>query len=318
MNKTTNKVVLIGSGQVGVGFMWTAITQGLAQEYVIIDLNDDLAKGNAYDFQDAQASMPYSYSIKNGGYEECKDADLIVITAGRPQRPGETRLDMVADNAKVMKNIAESVKGSGFSGVTVIASNPVDIMTTVFLKVTGYDNNKVISSGCVLDSARLKNELAMKFGYNVKDIDAHVMGEHGDSSFSALSQCTVNGFPMQDELNSNGLASDEERNEFHKSVFKRAYVIIEGKKYTNFGIGGALTKIGKSILWDQKHIMPVGVYLTGEYGHEGVHASIPAMLGKGGVIKTMELPLSPEEKAKFDNSVSVLKANLEVAEKAIS
>lgn len=317
MRKTTNKIVLIGSGQVGVGFLWSAISQGLASEYSIIDLNEGVAKGNVYDFQDAIATQTWDYKVEAASYESVKDADLVVITAGRPQKLGETRLEMVADNAKIMKNIAESVKSNGFKGVTVIASNPVDIMASIYKEVTGFDSKKVISSGCVLDSARLKNALSQIFGHNRKDIIAYVMGEHGDSSISTFENATIAGIPLKSSYEEKGLTK-QKLDELHESVWKRAYKIIEGKGYTNFGIGSALCKISRSILRDEKLILPVGVFLTGEYNHTGVHASIPATVGAGGIIDTHEFPLSDKEKKDFDKSVSILKDNLKVALDAIN
>ncbi|SYV94819.1 L-lactate dehydrogenase, partial [Mycoplasma putrefaciens] len=183
MKKTTNKVVLIGAGAVGTSFLYAAINQGIAEEYVLIDAFAEPAQGNALDLADTLAVLPQSFSsIKAGSYEDCKDADIIVITAGRPQKPGETRLEMVAGNAEIMRNIALEVKKSGFDGITVIASNPVDVITHVYQQITGFDQHKVIGSGTTLDSARLRRLLAAKLNVQVSSVNAYLAGEHGDSS----------------------------------------------------------------------------------------------------------------------------------------
>jgi len=217
MKKTTNKIVLIGSGAVGTSFLYSALSQGIAQEYGIIDINPDSAFGNKLDLEDAVPSLKYEAKITSGGYELVKDADLVIITAGRPQLEGETRLDMVAGNAKIMKNIANEVKASGFDGVTVIAANPVDVMTTVYQKITGFDANKVISSSCSLDTARLRIELANIFNVSTKDITAFVLGEHGDSSISTFTNGSISGVPLADLYEKHGL-NKEKLAEIHEKV----------------------------------------------------------------------------------------------------
>jgi len=178
------KIVLVGCGAVGSSFIYSAINQGLAEEYILIDKFKNLAEGNALDLGDVQASLEYPFTaIKVGDFQDCHDADLIVITAGRPRKVGETRLDMVSDNAKIISDIALEINLSGFKGITLIASNPVDVMTAVYQKVTGFDVHKVLGAGTILDTLRLKYLLGQKLEINPESIFGYVLAEHGDSAF---------------------------------------------------------------------------------------------------------------------------------------
>jgi L-lactate dehydrogenase len=217
MKKTTNKIVLIGAGAVGTSFLYSAISQGIAEEYGIIDINAEGAYGNQLDLEDAFGTLPSNATVIAGGYELVSDADLVVITAGRPQLPGETRLQMVSDNAKIMKGIAEAVKANGFDGITLIAANPVDVMTTVYQQVTGFEAKKVISSSCSLDTSRLRLELSKIFNVAPTEFGAFVIGEHGDSSVSTFEFGTIKGIPMKQYYAELGL-TDEALAEMHERV----------------------------------------------------------------------------------------------------
>lgn len=306
MKKTSNKIVLVGAGAVGTSFMYSAISQGIAEEYGIIDLNAECAKGNELDLEDSFPSNPYNAVVKSGGYELVSDADIVVITAGRPQKPGETRLEMVADNAKIMKSIAERIKSNGFKGITIIASNPVDVMTTVYQAVTKFDSKKVISSSCSLDTARLRVELSKEFGISPTEFSAFVLGEHGDSSVSTLEYGSIKGIPLSNLYKEKGL-TPKKLEEMHERVWKKAYEIINRKRATFYGIGSALADISKSILRDEKRVFATGALLSGEYGQKGVYAGIPSVLGREGIVSTYEFPLSEKEKEQFIKSVSTLK-----------
>ncbi len=318
MRKTTNKIVLVGSGLVGTSFMYSAITQGVAEELAIIDINEDLAEGNKLDLEDSFGGLNHGATkIVSGGYDLVKDADIVVITAGRPQKPGETRLDMVADNAKIMKSIADQIKANGFEGVTIIAANPVDVMTTVYQHVTGFNPKTVISSSCTLDTSRLREELAQTFDIAASEFGAFVVGEHGDSSVSTLEHGTVRGIPMKQFYAEMGL-TEEKLEELHTRVYKKAYEIINRKRSTHYGIGTALAEMCKAILKDERKVFASGALLSGEYGEEGVYAGVPSLLGKGGIIKTFEFPLSDKELEGFKKSIATLKAATEKAKEAIA
>ncbi len=315
MKKTSNKVVLVGSGAVGTSFLYSAMSQGIAEEYGIIDINKEAAFGNELDLEDAIPTMD-EFNVKAGGYELVKDADVVVITAGRPQKPGETRLEMVADNAKIMKAIATEIKNNGFKGITLIASNPVDVMTTVYQKVTGFESSKVLSSSCTLDTNRLRRAFSKITGISAKEFGMFVLGEHGDSSVSTITNATIKGIPLKDFYKECKI-DDKTCKEIHESVWKKAYEIIERKRATFYGIGAALSEVVKSILRDEKKIYAVGALLNGEYGQEGVYAGVPCLVGKDGVEKTFEFPLSDEEKEQFKKSISILKESTKIALDAI-
>ncbi len=307
MKKTTNKIVLVGAGAVGTSFLYSAISQGIAEEYGIIDINAEGALGNKLDLEDAFGALPYGASkITSGGYEQVNGADVVVITAGRPQKPGETRLEMVADNAKIMKSIADEIKANGFKGITVIAANPVDVMTTVYQQVTGFEPKKVISSSCTLDTNRLRQELSKEFGIAASEFGAFVLGEHGDSSVSTFEHGTIRGIPMKPLYAEKGL-TDEKLGEMHVRVYRKAYEIIERKRATFYGIGAALAEISKAILKDEMKVFATGALLSGEYGMEGVYAGVPSIIGREGISETFEFPLSEAEKAQFVKSVETLK-----------
>ncbi len=316
--KTTNKIVLVGAGAVGTSFLYSAISQGIAESYGIIDVNAEGALGNKLDLEDAFGALPYGLTnITSGGYEQVTDADVVVITAGRPQLPGETRLEMVADNAKIMKSIATEIKANGFQGITLIAANPVDVMTTVYQQVTGFDAKKVISSSCSLDTNRLRGELSEIFGIAPAEFGAFVIGEHGDSSVSTFEFGTIKGIPMKTFYAEKGL-TEEKLAEIHTRVYKKAYEIIDRKRATFYGIGAALAEISKAILRDERRVFATGALLSGEYGQEGVYAGVPSVIGSEGIISTFEFPLSEAERAAFVKSVETLKEATKAALEAIN
>lgn len=300
------KIILIGQGAVGASFLYSAINRGIAQNYGIIDLNEKGVEGNVLDIEDGIAASDYPFNIFKATYADCKDADIVVITAGRPQLPGETRLNMVDGNAKIMKNIAEQVKASGFNGLTVIASNPVDILTLVYQQITNFPKNKVIGSGTSLDSARLTREISKRINVAPQSIQAYVLGEHGDSSVSAFSVVTVGGLPLK-HFEEQGRIDKNEYPEIHKFVWRKAYEIIDRKGATFYGIGLNLANICENILRNSKKVMAVGAYLEGQYKNEGVYTGVPAVIGINGIEEIIEFNLSKEEQEQFDKSVKQLK-----------
>ena len=295
MKKTTNKIVLIGAGAVGTSFLYSAMNQGIGNEFGIIDINPKVAKGNELDLEDAFPVISSSVNeIKAGGYEMIKDADVLVITAGRPQLQGETRLEMVKDNALIMKDIAEKVKSNGFKGITIIASNPVDVMTTVFQNVTGFNSRKVISSGTSLDSSRLQVELAKRTGFNSQTIQAYVIGEHGDSSVSTFANARIAGLSGKEIFEEVGLNEDD-LSKIHEGVWRKAYEIIERKRATYYGIGANLANITRSILNNDNSVISVGAKLEGQYGIDGFYFGTPCVINASGISKILEFPISKSE-----------------------
>lgn len=310
------KIILIGSGAVGSSFLYSAMNREIATQYGIIDLNEKNVLGNCLDFEDGIAASDYPFNVFKAKYSDCKDADIVVITAGRPQLPGETRLNMVEGNAKIMKTIAEEVKKSGFNGLTVIASNPVDILTFVYQQITGFDKKKVIGSGTSLDSSRLTREISKRINVAPQSIQAYVLGEHGDSSVSAFSVATVGGLSLR-YFEEKGKIDKNEYPQIHEFVWKKAYEIINYKGATFYGIGVNLANICENILRDSKKIIAIGAYLEGQYNSEGVYTGVPAVIGINGIEEIIEFKLSSEEQEQFNKSVKQLKEVVKKAQEAI-
>lgn len=317
MENSTRKVVLIGCGMVGNSFLYSAINRGIAQHYVLIDSFQQIAEGNAIDLSDTAATLENSFStIKVGNYNDCKDADLIVITAGRPQRNGETRLDMIIDNSRIMQNIALRIKETKFKGITLIASNPVDILATIYQKITGYSRKKVISSGTMLDSARLRRLVGNKLNISPTSVDAYVLGEHGDSSVSVWSKASIMQKSIDDFIEEK-IITKKDLEDIHKKMVEMAYTIINLKKSTFYGIGTCLSTIAKAILNDEKSTFLVGAKCEGEYNVKGVYIGVPVIIGVNGIEKIIEWKLTKEEQIKFEKSAARLQESLFISFDAI-
>lgn len=300
------KIVLVGTGFVGMSFAYSLLNQGGVNELVLIDVLKEKAEGEAMDLSHGVPYAPSKMEIRAGDYDECKDADIVVITAGINQKPNQTRLELVQTNAKIIKEITENVVRSGFNGIFVIASNPVDIMTYVVAKVSGFPKEKVIGSGTALDTARVRYLIGEYLGVSSKNIHAYIMGEHGDSSFVSWENAYVGCKKMTDIMKDNNHPMSDLA-EIHKDVVNAAYEIIEKKKATYYGIGVALTKIVKAILNDENEIMTLSSYQRGEYNQEGLYIGVPTIIGANGVKEILELKLTDEDQAKFDNSCNILR-----------
>lgn len=299
------KVVLIGTGFVGMSMAYSLLNQGGINELVLIDVNKEKAIGEAMDLSDGIPCVSSRMVIKAGEYEDCKDAAIVVITAGVPQKPGETRLELLETNSKIIKEITKNVVNSGFDGIFVVASNPVDILTYLVQKTSGFPSSRVIGSGTVLDTARLRFLLGEHLQVSSKNIHAYIMGEHGDSSFVPWSKSYVGCKPLIDILMQRG----EEKSiidKFHQQVRDEAYKIIERKKSTYYGIGVALTKIIKAILNNEHEILTISTLLNGEYGKTDIYMGVPAIITNKGVQEILNLELTKEEQEKFDNSYKIL------------
>ena len=310
------KIVLVGTGFVGMSFAYSLLNQGGVNELVLIDVLKEKAEGEAMDLSHGVPYAPSKMEIRAGDYDECKDADIVVITAGINQKPNQTRLELVQTNAKIIKEITENVVRSGFNGIFVIASNPVDIMTYVVAKVSGFPKEKVIGSGTALDTARVRYLIGEYLGISSKNIHAYIMGEHGDSSFISWENAYVGCKKMTDIMKDNNHPMSDLA-EIHKDVVNAAYEIIEKKKATYYGIGVALTKIIKAILNDENEIMTLSSYQRGEYNQEGLYIGVPTIIGANGVKEILELKLTDEDQAKFDNSCNILRDIIKEIEKLL-
>ena len=299
------KVVLVGTGFVGMSMAYALLNQGGVNELILIDVAKEKAVGEAMDLSDGVPCASARMVIRAGDYDECKDANIVVITAGVAQKPGETRLDLAKTNAKIIKEVTENVVKSGFKGIFLIASNPVDVMTYVVGKVSGFPTNKVIGSGTVLDTARLRFLVAEHLNVSSKNVHAYIMGEHGDSSFVPWSKSYIGCKPLKDIIEERKEPEDVLEN-IYKQVQQEAYEIINKKKATYYGIGMGLAKIIKAILNDEHEILTVSTYLNGEYGQNDIFIGVPAIVNASGIQEILNLKLSEEEKEKFNYSCSVL------------
>lgn len=308
MKDEKQKVVLIGTGFVGMSFAYALLNQNICNELVLIDINEKKAHGEAMDLNHGLAFSGANMKIYSGKYDDCKDADIVVICAGVSQSPGETRPDLLARNSAVFKSIVEPVVASGFSGIFVIATNPVDVMTHVVKTLSGFPEHRVIGSGTTLDTARLRFLLGEYFSIDPKNVHAYVIGEHGDSEFVPWSQALIGTKPVADIVSKYGdRFKQDEMDEISDKVKNAAYEIIEAKTSTYYGIGMSLVRIVKAILKDENSILTVSAYLDGEYGENDVYAGVPVVLGRQGVRGHLNITLTEEEQNKFHNSCELLR-----------
>lgn len=305
MSKNHQKVVLVGDGAVGSSYAYAMVQQGLAEEFAIIDLSKERTEGDALDLEDA---TPFTAPklVYAADYDTCKDADLVVITAGAPQKPGETRLDLVDKNMKIMKSIIEPIKVSGFNGIILVAANPVDILTYAAQKFSGFPKHKVISSGTSLDSARLRVALAKKFNVSPVDVMANILGEHGDTEFAAYSSATIGGKPLLDMAKEAGVSMDELL-QIEDEVRHKAYEIINRKGATYYGVATALMRISRAILRDENAVLPIAAPMNGEYGLDDIYIGTPAVINAQGIDRVIEVPLDERETKAMAASAKTLK-----------
>ena len=302
------KVVLVGAGFVGMSMAYTMLNRGGVNELVLIDVDKDKTIGEQMDLSHGLPFAPQKMVIKAGDYDECSDAQVIVITAGIAQKQGgQTRLELAEVNAKIMKEITQNIMKSGFNGVIVVASNPVDLMTYVVAKVSGLPKSQVIGSGTVLDTARLRYIMSDYLQVSSKNIHAYIMGEHGDSSFVPWDHAYVGCKKIKDIMkDSNRPMSDLDK--IHQDVVNAAYEIINKKKATYYGIGMCLSKIVKSIMDNDNSILTVSTYLKdGQYGQDDIYIGVPAVINGSGVREILDLELNEKEQAKLNESCKIIK-----------
>ena len=304
MSKNHQKVVLVGDGAVGSSYAFAMAQQGIAEEFAIVDIIKERTEGDAMDLEDATA-FTAPKNIYSADYDTCKDADLVVITAGAPQKPGETRLQLVDKNLKIIKSVVEPIVKSGFDGIFLVAANPVDILTYAVQKLSGFPKNKVVGSGTSLDSARLRVALGKKLHVDPRDVIANIMGEHGDSECAAYSSATVGGKPLLDIAKDEGISEDELL-KIEDDVRNKAYEIINRKGATFYGVATALMRISKAILRDENSVLPIGAPMNGEYGLNDLYIGTPAVVNASGVAKVIEVPLNDREKKAMADSAKQL------------
>ena len=311
MADNRKKIVLIGTGMVGMSFAYASLNRNLCDELVLIDINEKRANGEAMDLNHGLAFSNSSMKIYSGSYNDCSDADIVVICAGVNQKPGESRLELLQRNTKVFASIVPNVVQSGFDGIFLVATNPVDIMTRVTFELSGFNAAKVIGTGTTLDTARLRYLMGEYFEIDPRNIHAYVIGEHGDSEFVPWSQAILAVKPIKDVLADNSQTySMEELEKIAVDVRTAAQEIIEAKGATYYGIGMAIVRIARAILNDENSVLTVSTRLRGEYGcKKDVFIGNPCFVNAGGAKRILEMKLTEEEIEKLNNSCNILNDN---------
>ena len=293
-----NKVVIIGCGNVGMSYAYALLNQKTnVQELVLIDINKERIEGEVMDLNHCLAFAPTNMEIKVGDYSDTKNATIVMIAAGANQNPGETRMDLINKNSKIFKGIVESCISNGFDGIFLIATNPVDVMTYLTYKYSKFDSSRVLGSGTCLDTARLCYMLGNKLNINPKNINAYVMGEHGDSEFIPWSNASIGLNNIKEYID------EDELNKISDDVKNAAYEIIDKKGATYYGIGVSLVKITDAILNNENSIITVSSYDTAN----DVFIGGPSILNKNGVVKRIFVNLNEEETEKMQESVDIIK-----------
>ena len=300
------KIVLIGTGMVGMSYAYALLNQNLCDELVLIDINKKRAKGEAMDLNHGVAFSGGNMEIYAGEYTDCCNADLVVLTAGLPQKEGQNRLDLLKENRKIFETILQSVLENGFHGIFLVATNPVDIMTRIVYEISDFPPEKVIGTGTALDTARLRYLLGEKFMIDPRNMHAYVMGEHGDSEFVPWSQAMMTTKPIFDLCGETEGCHFQELLELEEEVRMAAYKIIEAKKATYHGIGMAMARITKAIFGNEYSVLTVSAHLQGEYGENGIYIGIPCVVNRMGIQRIVELPLGSEEKQRLHSSCETL------------
>lgn len=296
-----NKVVLIGTGAVGSSYAYALMNQGITDELVLIDSNEERVKGDVLDLEHGIVYAPSTVTIQHGDYRDCEDAALVVICAGAAQKPGETRLDLIQKNVSIFEEIVSKVMSSGFNGIILVATNPVDVLAYATLKFSGLPYHRVISSGTILDSARFRTILGKEFDTAASSVHAYIIGEHGDSQLPYWSAASLYGQKLNTKL------TKERKEELADEVKNAAYSIIGSKGATFYGIAMGLARITKAILKNENVVLPIGAYHDGENGVEDVVIGVPCLINRGGIKKVFDLHLEDEEAIQFKKSVDTLR-----------
>ena len=305
-NVNFRKVAIIGCGFVGSASAFALMQSGLFKEIVLIDVDKKKAEGEAMDISDG---IPYvrHMNVYAGDYDDIVDAYIIIITAGAGQKPGETRLDLVNKNIAIFKSIIPEISKRDCQGILLVVANPVDILTEVALKLSGFSENRVMGSGTVLDTARLKYKLGQQLEVDSRSVHAFIIGEHGDSEIAAWSSANISGIELDKFCEMRDYCEYEKATrEIAEKVKNSAYEIIDRKQATYYGIAMAVKRICEVIVRDVKSILPVSSMLHGEYGINDVVLSMPTIVGKNGIEKLVPIPLNEEEQCALKKSAETL------------
>lgn len=307
MHVNPRKAAIIGCGFVGSAIAFRFLQQGLFSQLVLLDVDYAKAEGEAMDISDG---MPYgaAMEITAGGYDDIADAALVVITAGANQKPGETRLDLIEKNTAIMAGIVKEITARDFGGILLVVSNPVDVLTQTVRELSGYPRQRVLGSGTVLDTGRLKQLLGEELGVDSRNVHAFIIGEHGDSELAVWSGANVSGMDLEHFCRLRGQEPNPARmDRLYREVRNSAYEIIRRKGATYYGIAMAVGRIAECIVKDEHSVLPVSVCLEGEYGLEGIALSVPAIVGRDGLEEILEIDLNREEHSALMASAKQLK-----------
>lgn len=308
MEIAKRKVAIVGCGLVGSTTAFSLITQGICDEVLMIDINQERAYGEMLDLQDCIEYLNKNVKVKTAAYEDCGDVDIVVITAGAPPKPGQSRLDTLELSAKICKSIVDPIMASGFDGIFLVISNPVDIITHYVHVLSGLPKNQVIGTGTAIDSARLQNIIAQLVHVDPRSVHAYSMGENGDSQMVPWSTVTVAGKPFYDVVADNKeLVGDVNFDELVYKTSQEGWEIFNRKGTTYYGIATTCAGIIKAILNDENRIVPVSTYLEGEYGEKDVYAGVPTILNRTGASDVLEIHMTPGELTKFKESVALIR-----------
>ncbi|EPS59698.1 l-lactate dehydrogenase [Genlisea aurea] len=308
-SKRHTKITVVGVGNVGMAIAQTILTQDLADVLTLVDANRDKLRGEMLDLQHAAAFLPRTKIHASSDYAETAHSDLCIVTAGARQNPGESRLNLLNRNVALFKEIIPPLAKSSPESIILVVSNPVDVLTYVAWRISGFPANRVIGSGTNLDSSRFRFLIADHLDVNAQDVQAYIVGEHGDSSVALWSSISVGGVPILSFLKKQQISYEKETLEsIHREVIESAYEVIRLKGYTSWAIGYSVANLARSLLRDQRRIHPVSVLAKGLYGIDGgdVFVSLPALLGRNGVLGVTNVSLSDEEVKKLRESADTL------------
>ncbi|MFR3730382.1 L-lactate dehydrogenase [Lacrimispora sp.] len=316
MELQKRKIVIVGAGHVGSHAGYALISQGLCEEIVYIDIDRKKAAAQAMDLFDATVYLPKRCLVRAGDYTEAKDADLLIVAAGPlpDMSKGQTRMDTLRETVAIIKDVVENIRTSGFEGIILNISNPADVVTHYIQHALDYPVQKILSTSTTLDSARLRRAISEAIGVDQKSVLAYALGEHGESQMAAWSAVTIGGKPLSQlqkekpetygALDLKAIAAEGKAGGWH---------ILAGKGSTEFGIGAAIAEVVRAVFGDENRILPVSTLLTGQYGENGVYASVPSVLNRHGVAEVIELDLTKEELEEFHKSCQTMKENFELA-----
>ncbi len=305
------KIAIIGAGYVGSTISYTLMTSGLASELVLIDINKNKADGEVMDMNHG---MQFLRPVKliSGEYKDCADANIIIITAGVNQKPGETRIDLLNRNVAVFRSIIDEIKKVNIEAILLVVTNPVDILTYITWKLSGFPRERVIGSGTVLDTARFRYLLGEHVGIDPRNVHAYIIGEHGDTEVAAWSLTNIAGISMESYCNKcNKCEGQLSKYELYNNVKNAAYHIIEKKGATYYAVALAVKRIVEAIVRDENSILTVSSFINGNYGVNNVSLSLPTIVNRQGIRSILDLPLNDEEADLFRSSAKSMRQSLD-------